>query len=338
MPVVYIDVVWLVNFAMDAVLLGCSAWISRRPLRLWRVLGGAVLGSMYAVLLFFPPLAPLTTWPGKAIASLAMVAAAIPCRSWLELLRVAVTFYFVSFVFAGAAIALHFAVPGTTLAGGVVAGNRLAFATSLQSLALLVAIPLVLAMLRYVTYRLRESARQAGGLYPARLVFAEHVIELVGLVDTGNHLRDPVTRKPVCLVDARVLASVLPDALRQAVERDADLLAALEQVDDPGWYGRFALVPFRGAGGAQQMAVAVRPDRIEFGRGGTWRPGADCLVALYPGELSSEHEFQAILHTAVITEADGFEELPTASKDSTRMADAAAIVVDSDSSHPGRRL
>ncbi|MCL6627254.1 MAG: sigma-E processing peptidase SpoIIGA [Alicyclobacillus shizuokensis] len=337
MPVVYLDVVWLINFVMDGLLLATSAWICRRPLRPKRILAAALLGAMYAVLLFFPSLAWLTSWPGKVVVSLAMVAVAIPCRRWLEWLRVSVMFYFVSFVFAGAAMALHYAVPGTSLATAQVQGSRIAFATSLESLGLLVAIVLAGFLLRYAAYRWRVQTQHAGAVLPVRVVFNGESVTLMGLVDTGNRLRDPVSRKPVCLADASACAGLLPQPLWTALVQRGDLLSALEQVEDGQGRHRFTLVPLQGAGGAQ-LALAFRPDAVELRHGQTWRAGGACLIALHAGELSSDRDFQMILHAAVITEADGFDEFPVASTDSTAMAHADASVVDSHPGSIGRRL
>ncbi|MCL6631681.1 MAG: sigma-E processing peptidase SpoIIGA [Alicyclobacillus herbarius] len=338
MPVVYLDVVWLINFVMDGVLLVVTAWLSRRPLRPKRIAAGALLGAMYSVLLFFPRLALLTSWPGKAVVSLLMVVAAVPCRRWLECLRVGVMFYFVSFVFAGAALALHYAIPGTTLAGAEVTGSRVVFAASLRSLALLVAIPLAGFVVRYGVYRIQMARHQGQLFVPVRLGVGGRSVTLVGLVDTGNRLRDPVSRKPVCLVEGKACVDLLPSELRCAVHEGRDLIYALEAVTDGDWRGRFTLVPFRGAGGSAELAVAFRPDAIELQMRGEWHAGRDCLVALHPGELSSDREFQVILHTAVITEADGFDVFPTTRKDSNRMANADAPVVDSHPGSVGRRL
>ncbi|MBX5437370.1 MAG: sigma-E processing peptidase SpoIIGA [Alicyclobacillaceae bacterium] len=307
MPVVYLDVVWLVNFAMDAVLLAVTSWIGKRPVRVGRIAGGALIGSLYSLLLFFPPLSLLTTWPGKAVVSLLMVAVAVPWRSWLDLARLCALFYAAAFVLAGAAVALHFAVPGVSAGQGwVVSGSRLAVVVSAKTLLLLLAIPLGAAVLRYAWGYTRRIQLEAELTCAVRVVVAGQVAELTGLIDTGNRLRDPVTRAPVCLVDADAVAPLLPDALRRALG-SRDWFAALAQLDDEEWTGRLSLVPYQGAGQQQALAVAFRPDEVAVRQGGTWQVVEQrCLFALYPGRLSVERQFQAILHSELVTGDDRF--------------------------------
>ncbi|GGI97292.1 sporulation sigma-E factor-processing peptidase [Alicyclobacillus cellulosilyticus] len=327
MPVVYIDVVWLVNFAMDAVLLAVTGWILRRTVRPWRVLLGALAGSVYALSVFFPTLSLLTTWPGKAAASLLMVAIALPWRRSLDLARNAAVFYMVSFLCAGAAIAIHFALPAVSVAQGtVVAANRLAFLTSLGSLSLIVACPVAWAGIRLLVRHLRMRAWLQATACTVHVVVAGKEVVFTGLLDTGNRLYDPISRRPVCLVEAEALAPVLPPALAAAeTER---WLEALSRVDDAAWRRRLAVVPYRGAGGTQQVTVAVRPDEVRITCEGRSVRAGPCLLALHPNGLSLDRHFQAILHTDLIMGDDGIEDAVEQHEDDV----APALATDVDSS------
>ncbi|GMA49155.1 sporulation sigma-E factor-processing peptidase [Alicyclobacillus contaminans] len=247
MPVVYADVVWLVNAIMDAVILLTSCWVLKAPVRWWRICSGGVFGACYALLLFVPSLSTLTTWPGKAVAELIMVAVAIPARNWLQLIRACVTYYLVAFVFAGAAIALHFAVPGTSVAAGSWSASRhLEYSTSLEGLALLVALPTGYGLLRFTLRRADRVLQTTTSLRSVRATFANHQVQFTGLVDTGNQLRDPLSRRPVCLVDATVMRQLLPPALAEALTEADDVVRALEHCASLPHAERLALVPYRG--------------------------------------------------------------------------------------------
>lgn len=309
MPVVYLDVVWLINFVMDGVILYTTVWIARRPSRAYRIALAALVGSLYALLLFVPRLSLLTTWPGKAVASLCIIRVAIPVRSWLDLARMAVLFYFVAFVYAGAAVALQFVLPGITIARGLlVSGQHLAFLTSLRSLSLLVAIPVGAATFRYSVTRVRRMRQAASSVVTVTAVVAGQAVTFRGLVDTGNQLRDPVSRKPVCLVEAATLAPLLPQVLSAAALAGEDVVQALGLVEDRAWVTRCSVIPYRGAGGSMQMTVAIRPDTVTFEQGGLRQSALTaCLLAIHSTALTSDNRFQAILHTEVIAGDDELE-------------------------------
>jgi stage II sporulation protein GA (sporulation sigma-E factor processing peptidase) len=286
-PVIYADVVWLVNAVMDAVVLFTTCWVLKMPFRFWRVAAAAVTGACYALLLFVPSLAALTSWPGKALASFVIVAIGVPCRNWVQWIRACIAYYLVSFVFAGAAIALHFAVPGYSLGGGtVVRGNGIEFVTSLESLALLAAIPCGAGLLKFVLNRMQRQRAVHQTLYRVHATIGDQSVSFTGLADTGNQLRDPLTRKPVCLVDAAVLKVLLPTPICEAIEAGGDLFAALGQCADTSVAEKLSLVPYRGAGGRQQIAIAVRPDQLEIERDGRRiRVSVPCLLALHHDPL-----------------------------------------------------
>ncbi|QQE80713.1 sigma-E processing peptidase SpoIIGA [Alicyclobacillus sp. SO9] len=330
MPVVYIDVVWIVNLVMDTVLLMTTSWVAKRPLRMWRVSAGGLLGSLYALLLFFPPLSLLTTWPGKAIVSLLMVGLAIPCRNWLELLRMSVLFYLVSFVFAGAAIALNFAIPGTSLGSGtVVNGSQLAFSSSLQGLALIVAIPVGYGTLRFTLNRVKAVKTQANSLYEVQVTLFQRKICFTGLADTGNQLRDPLSRRPVCLLDQDIWLKLFPDDFQNMVNKGTDVVTAVSRQSMDGYQQRIAMIPFRGAGGASQITVGIRPDKVELERNGVEVSGiSECLFAAHQGKFSVDGRFQGILHIEVITGDDNFENDSITSATQSQNADSTSTFLD----------
>lgn len=334
MPVVYMDVVWLVNLVMDAAILAATGWIAKRRTRYFRILAGAFVGATYALLLFAPSLSVFTTWFGKAVVSLVMVYVALPCKTWLELLRTAALYYFVAFVFAGTAVALHYAIPGVSVAGGsIVSGHGLAFATSVKSLGLVLAIPLSYGIIRYSVGRARRLQTRHVSLYHVSVDILGCQISFVGLPDTGNQLFDPVSRKPVCLVDASVFVDILPQPIASAIRRNQDVLTALRDVADPDWISRITLVPYRGAGGTQTLAVAIRPDRVILAQDGcTSQVRVPCLLALHLEPLSVEGRFQAILHTEILTGDDGFEEELVDSETEHEAAHSSAAALDSHSS------
>lgn len=337
MPVVYIDVVWLVNFVMDAAILFTANWIAKRPTRLARICLASLIGATYALLLFTPSLWMLTTWVGKAIVSLLIVAIAIPCKNWLELVRACLLFYFVTFVFAGATIALHYAVPGVSVASGTVVSHKgLAFMTSIKSLALLIAIPLSIGLIQVCVRRVRRLQLQSASYYQVFVRLSGRSVTFTGMVDTGNQLRDPLTRRPVCMVDAAVMAQILPNSIAHAICHGKDVVSALEQISDVTWMKRMSLVPYRGAGGVQHMTVAFRPDEVELERDGKRvLVTGPCLLAVHTEPLSVEGRFQAILHTELLTGDDGFEHEMVDSEAEHETTHPSATTLDSHSHHSG---
>ncbi|GEO25091.1 sporulation sigma-E factor-processing peptidase [Alicyclobacillus acidoterrestris] len=304
-PVVYIDVVFVVNFVMDGVLLWTTGWLLKRSTRFRRVALGALLGAGYGLCMFFPILSLLTTWPGKALMSVAMVFIALPHKGMLDLLRQVVVFFFVSFVFAGAAVALGFAIPSTSLGKGIaVNGHGLMFATSGETLALMAAVPICVFGIQRLMMRLRRVQQRSNWIVAVAAKFGDVVVQFDGLLDSGNQLYDPVSKCPVSFVDMDILLPVLPEDVRGEIAKGTDLLTAVATLAAST---SFRLVPFQGASG-KGLTVALRPDEVTLQQNGErLRVRNAQLLAVYPGTLSSDGTFQAILHMDMMNGDDEVE-------------------------------
>ncbi len=330
-PVVYIDVVWGVNFVMDGVLLLTTCWILHRPVRIWRITTATIVGASYGMLLFFPVYTVLTNWFGKAVITIVMVGIGVGWRNFLDLARVCVIFFCVSFVFAGAAIALHFALPEVTIAKvGAVAGNHISIITSMETLTLFVTLPIGLFGTQYVIRHMRKVGARAGLFYTVFAKFGACQVGCTGLMDSGNQLRDPVMRRPVIFVDADVMLPILPKELAKAIQCGKDPVLALSNLTQQEMETRFTLVPYRGAGGVQQLAVAVQPDEVVLERSGHQYPVKEhCLFAIHRAPLSIDKTFQALLHIELVTGDEKFEVSHESTGNQYEVTDSTSTVVDS---------
>lgn len=334
-PVVYIDVVFLVNIVMDAMLLWTTGWLMKRKLRFRRILLGALLGATYALLLFVPSLSLLTTWPGKAVVSVVLVYVALPRKNMLDLARLVVVYYFVSFVFAGAAIAIGFAVPGESLHNGIaVSGKGIMFATSGETLALMVAVPLCVFGMQRMIQHIRKVQRQGQFLCSVEALFDDMTIRFKGLLDSGNQLYDPVSRRPVSFVDMDVLLPVLPNEVQERLCSGEDIMSAVAAMATSQ---KFTLVPFQGASG-RGLTIALKPSAIRLvtSKGSFVEVTEPNLLAVYPGHLSGDDSFQAILHMDLMNGDDQVEEIPDTSRPQDEVAYTPPTALHSNSSQTPR--
>lgn len=331
-PVVYIDVVWLVNLVMDFILLWTTGWLMKRRARLRRLALGALVGACYSLLLFFPALSPLTTWPGKALVSVVMVWIALPYKHLIDLARLLGAYYIVAFVFAGASIALGFTVPGVSLDKSLLTQHGLIFRTSGETFAMMVGVPLCLFVVRRLLLHLRKQSRLQNFSALVEAEFDGVSLRFTGLFDSGNQLTDPVSKRPVSFVDMDVLLPVLPSELGEAVKSGGDLFAALATV---AACHHIALVPYQGASG-RGLTIALRPQVVYIERGGTRTMVTEaCLFAAFPGKLSADGSFQAILHMDLMNGVDEVERIAIAQRHESSAASSAAVAVSAHSdSHP----
>jgi len=117
-----------------------------------------------------------------------------------------------------------------------------------------------------------------------KLLVKEGRVLVDGFIDTGNRLKEPITGKIVHILQEDVAASLM----------SAD--------NKPMSF----LVPYHAVGTESGLLTAIRIDRMELvaedeSRTVIMRP----LFGLYQGKLSSNDEYQLILHAETKTEQGG---------------------------------
>lgn len=254
MQVIYVDVLFALNVVVNYLLLFLTARFSGVYVRRLRLLGGAALGAMFAVLLFFPdlPLVPSAFFKCALCAAVTVVTFGKKCEG--RLLRLCFVFCSVSFALAGIVLALSILTGGENM---VALRNGVPyFNVSLR----------LLILSSVVAYGVLGVVFGGGGLRVTRRT-AEVEISLRGerlrlraLIDSGNLLRDPMTGKRVLVTGSTQLAPLFPESVRGLIGgQRADQCFEQLSIMYPGI---FSLVPYRDASNGFGLILALRPDSI----------------------------------------------------------------------------
>jgi len=226
---IYLDLVLLLNTAVDFLLLLAANRLCGVPRRLARCLAAAVLGGAYACLCCLPGCRFLGNglWRAVSLAAMGMIAFGYSFSG----LRRCVLFVLLSMALGGLA---------TAFGSG-----------SLWSLLLCVS---VLAAMCALGFRHRPGSRR---FVPVCLRHNGKTEKLLALCDTGNSLTDPVTGQSVLVVGADTAFRLLGFTPRQL----ADPVSALQSKAYPG----LRLIPMQTVGQSGGFLLALRLPEVEIG-------------------------------------------------------------------------
>ena len=204
MEVIYIDVLTALNLLVDFLLLAATARLAGIFTGRLRLLGGAAAGAAYAALAVLPVPWLLTCLPARLAAGLGMVVLAFGRRA--PLARLYAWFLAVSCAFAGFTAALYF-LTGTPLGTGGV----YYFDVPLR-------VVLGACLLAYAaTGLLFRGAAKHGGLHRTTEEVTLTAFGRTGrftlLLDSGCDLTDPVSGRPVLVLERQAAARLLPGEL-----------------------------------------------------------------------------------------------------------------------------
>lgn len=128
----------------------------------------------------------------------------------------------------------------------------------------------------YMQYHNRESH-----LYAVTLSLEGKQVDAKGLLDTGNHLREPMSNRPALIVER----------------------TALEQIMDKGlleYVTRVKVIPYRSIGKEHGTMYALVIDEIKVKVDGQIHIHKNVVACIYEGTLSSKKDYQLILHEELL--------------------------------------
>ena len=253
----YLDLLFLVNLVVNALLLAAAARLTDTPFRPARLLTGAAAGAACAVVFWF-----LAGTPGlslmRAACALLTVSLAFGPQALLPALRRAGALWAVSCILAG-----------------------LFVCTSAH--AALYSLPLGAAGVLLICGAVSALRREQKGLREAVLTREGRSVTLRVFPDTGHTLSDPITNRPVLIASYDALRPLFSPACAAVMDAVgvSDAPALLAALDRAGIRG-FMLIPYRTVGLPAGLLAAFAPDRAVLDGQET-----AVLAALSPTPLSS---------------------------------------------------
>lgn len=249
--IIYLDVLFVVNLAMDYLLLLVVAKLCAVPACRVRLLLGGLLGAMYAVVTVFVP------WAAHIVCALGVGWLMISCAFWQHRdqggkgaqLRRYLLFLLISGCFAGISIAI-----------GMASGSVLYTSNGYYC-----NVPLRIVLPAACICYLCSGLLFHGQLAPqaeaqATLTFAGNTQTFVLLCDSGNQLHHPTSQLPVLVLAPSAVARLFPAALSQVLADCRNQSASTAFANLPArWRNQFTLLPFCTASG-QGLLLAFLPD------------------------------------------------------------------------------
>ncbi len=257
--VIYIDVLLVINLAINFFLLLAAARLCGRSPKRSRILLGAAIGAIYSLVILLPDIPwPIQTALRVGVCLLMMFAVEGRVK-FVCLLRDSLVFFTVSFIFAGFMLAVRmFIAPAAMIySNGVVYLRVSALTLIIATIA-----AYLLTELFFRIFRRRTVSEKLMRSASVTVVYRGLEIETPGFVDTGNLLRDPLSGAPVIIAGAPAAQKLFPQEVCVALTspiKNAGTLGA-------GTVSGFRLIPYSTVSGKGLVPV-FRPDRITVSDG-----------------------------------------------------------------------
>lgn len=290
--VVYIDVLFLVNFFMDYIILTLTGNILKIRTRILRRCLGAALGATcYCIMLFLPMEYRMWGSMGMMLmAAMVMGRLVFSLKKPKKLLSFLMIFHATAFFLGGTVTAIyHYTRLGYYIRKAVKGDDNAQIITGVLAGMVLAACVLMKILLSCI----RERHREAALYYEVELHMGDKKKSATALLDTGNHLKEPVSHKPVILADITLAGELLDEKTKEAIQ-DFYRTGNLAEIE------RLRLIPYHSVGRKHGILVAVFIDSLSVRMEQRVIEKTGVCVAITEEPLSLREKYRVILNAELV--------------------------------------
>ena len=296
----YADILFLVNFFMNAFVLWVLSKVVRMPRKTrWLLLGAGVMAFLYTLIIVVEPLRFVNVVLASVVILAAGVAVAFHPQGVKSILKLMVFAYIISFTVGGLGMALFF-LTDLPYAIYFIASDLGAFSRTVSWQLVLAGMAISYVIIKISLKMAERFTLKRQMLCNVHISIGENNCHFDALVDTGHNLREPLSQSPVIIVEFELLAPILPDCVKnlfsQKLEND---LTVLLSIREESFYNRIRMIPFTSLGRSNGMLIGFRPDSVKV-EGGSSAP-LDIVIGIYNDKLCRDGRYRGLLSPELVS-------------------------------------
>lgn len=308
---IYLDIVLIENLIMNYIILFATGYILKIKLNHIRLVLSALLGGIYSILAYMEILPIYTNFFMKILLSVVMVYLAYNAKNIKLLLKQITIFYLTSFVFGGCSFALlYFVKPQEILMkNGMLIGT---YPLKIAVLGGIVGFTISVIAFKIVKRKLNKK-----DMFCDITVFIEEKsIKTKAMIDTGNMLKDPITRMPVIVIEKDILYEIIPCKILDNLEKiiGGDISNEIYEEEVIKYLSKFRVIPFTSLGKENGMLLGLKVKKVIVEIDFNEEKINDVIIGIYNKKLSKKNKYNALIGLDIIERSDESEYITSISK------------------------
>lgn len=208
LPIIYLDMLFLINFLMDSIILFATSLFRQKPIKINRILFSAILGSLYSCIMFFPKVGFIYSVIFKLAFMTLALYIAFPEKNIRTFSKNLVVFLGINSLFSGLMFALIFATNFGTAVGSAVSNGEIYL--NISPSALLFATILAYITAYCISYIQKQNTYNKQVSEDISIFFDSKVKTVTALCDTGCSLADPTNGSPAIIITLTTAKELVP--------------------------------------------------------------------------------------------------------------------------------
>lgn len=288
---IYLDIILCENLLMNYIILFATYVIIKPKTKhpQIRMILSSLLGSIYAIIVYLNILSIYTNLLAKITLSVVMVYIAFASPNVKQLLKQILIFYLVSFIFGGCTFALiYFLKPeNVEMKNGVFVGM---YPIRVGLIAGVIAF-----IITQIAFKINKSKLNNKNTFiEIELYNKNKMTKARALLDSGNMLKEPISQKPVIVVEKTTLSKIIPEEVLNYIER---MVGGDDQERNEmqEYLSKIRMVPFMSLGKENGMLIGIRLDKIKINTEDIRLEKENIIAGIYEKKLTKDNKYNALI-------------------------------------------
>ena len=285
---IYIDVIFIENLILNYIMILSVAIILKKDKKHIRFVLGSLIGSLYTVITYITGVTIYTNLFFKFILSIVIVYVSFYPQTIKKMWKDLLYFYLVTFTFGGVAFGFIYIVKPQDI-----------FMRSGIELETIVIGFVVAFILIFLSFKVIKKRLKKDNMYsPIEVVLDDFNIETIAMIDTGNFLKEPISGKPVIILEHTLLYEIIPKQILNNLENiiGGDFSNVPEEIRLK-YITRLKMIPFSSLGKQNGMLVGIKADKVKIFENESENiiEKKDIILGIYNKSLTKRGEYRALV-------------------------------------------
>ncbi len=294
---IYLDVVFFENLLLNFIILVATAIIGKCKIKKIKILLASIFGSSYAILNYIIKLSTFQNLLLKIFISSFMILIAFENKRIKVFFKNLIMFYLTSLTFGGAAFMLLFFISPQN----IIYENGHFIGTYPIKVAIYGGI-LGFVIISIVSKIIKNRLSASSMLCQIDIVYNGKIAKLKTLIDSGNLLKEPISKEDVVIVEKSSLKEIV----------DEDILNNIDNIINGKWIGemddkvynyKFKVIPFSSLGNENGVLLGFKPDYIKIYDEEEYVKN-NIIIGIYNGKLSKSNLYTSLIGLNILKEGE----------------------------------
>ena len=295
---IYVDVVLIENLIMNYIILLATAIILKEKIKYIRLFFSSLEGAIYSIIDYLNILEMYSSMALKFVLSIVIVYLSYNPSNMKKMLKQLMIFYLTSFAFGGAAFALIYIVKpqDILMKNGMFLGTY-----PLKTIMLATVITFVIIITAFKIVKSKITKKDMFCDISAKI--NGETVKVKAMIDTGNLLRDPLTQKPVLVIERNSLYEALPKQILNNLDNilGGDLEKIPEEIQKE-YLPKLKFIPFSSLGKQNGMLIGIKSGKVKISYEDNEIIKEDVVVGIYNKSLTKKGEYKALIGIEMLGE------------------------------------